>query len=202
MKSHLFLSLFLITSLGFLGALSQPGLAQNPGEANTPEGRLETMRARLSLSEEQMTALKPLVEAETAKLKALKEDTSLSDAQKKEQARVLLGAFREKLASVLSVEQKAKLSEEMQRRGGASQNEAAQRLQSLKEKLGLSDEQVEKIKPILAEEAPKLKALKEDKSVSPEDRRSILKQSMERLSAELTPEQRDKMRDQLQKRQN
>jgi Spy/CpxP family protein refolding chaperone len=202
MKPKCFLSAISIGFLsGFLGLVS-PVQAQNPDIAGTPESRLETMKAQLNLSAEQMEKLKPLVAEESAKIKALKDDTALSDGQKKEQARQIMAAFREKLGTVLTAEQKLKLSEERQRRTGTVQTEAAQRLKALKEKLGLSDDQIEKIKPILAEEAPKLKALKEDKSASPEDRRVILKQSMERISAELTPEQKDKMREQLQKRPN
>ena len=178
--------------------------AQVAGGAVTPEGRLESLRERLNLSEEQMEKLKPLVEEETAKVKSLKEDASLSDAQKKERAYEIVGAFREKLRSVLTPEQKAKLSEEMQRRTGGVQSQAdlAQRLQALKQKLNLSDEQMEKIKPIVEEDAPKLKALKEDKSLSPDEKRNALKQSWERISSELTTEQREKMKEQFQKRPN
>lgn len=202
MKPNCLLSAFFIGLLCSFGGLSSPGLAQNPEPVGTPEGRLENLRAHLNLSPEQMDKLRPLVEDESSKIKALKEDPAFSDSQKKEQARQLLGAFREKLGSVLTAEQKMKLSDEMQRRAGVAVTEAAQRLQALKEKLGLSNEQVEKIKPILAEEAPKLKALKGDNSISAEERRSILKQSMERISAELTPEQKLKMREQVQKRDN
>jgi Spy/CpxP family protein refolding chaperone len=202
MRTTRLLPLICLASFQLLGGPVHTILAQSPGAAGTPESRLENMRTQLNLSDEQVAKLKPMLEEETGKLKAIKEDASLSDGQKKEQSRGLVTAFREKLGSVLSTEQKARLSEEMQRRTGTALAETAQRLQSLKEKLGLSDEQLEKIKPILAEEGPKLKALKDDKTVSQEDRRSMLKQSMERISAELTPEQRDKMREQLQKKAN
>jgi Spy/CpxP family protein refolding chaperone len=178
--------------------------AQIAGDASNPQGRLDFLRARLNLSEEQMERLKPLVEEEAAKVKSLKEDSTLSNAQKKERANELVGAFRAKLSSILTPEQKAKLSEEMQRRagGGQPQPDVAQRLQALKQKLSLSDDQVEKIKPILEEETPKLKASKDDNSISPEEKRTILKQSWDRISSELTTEQKEKMREQFQKRPN
>lgn len=173
---------------------------QSAATVMSPEARVEAMKQRLGLSEEQVAKLKPMVEEESAKLNTLKEDASLSDSQKKEQAGLLIGAFREKFAAVLSKEQRAKLIEETQRKGSQIRDEMVQRLQAMKEKLGLSDVQMAKIRPVLAEEGPKLKALKDDKTSSPEEKRAILKQSMERISSELTPEQKEKMREQLQKR--
>jgi hypothetical protein len=70
----------------------------------------------------------------------------------------------------------------------------------MKEKLGLSDAQVEKLKPILTEEGPKIKAIREDSSASPEAKQEAVKQSMERIAAELTPEQLEKFKAEAQSR--
>jgi len=203
MKPTPILSVLLLGSISAFSALDnargQSTAAVTSPDAR-PDARVDAMKQRLGLSEEQVAKLKPMVEEESAKLNALKEDASLSDSQKKEQAGLLIGAFREKFSAVLSPEQKAKLIEETQRKGSQIRDEMVQRLQAMKEKLGLSDEQMAKIRPVLAEEGPKLKALKDDKTSSPEEKRSILKQSMERISSELTPEQKEKMREQLQKR--
>jgi len=75
--------------------------------------------------------------------------------------------------------------------------DAQQRLEALKEKLGLSEAQVEKLKPILAEEALAMKALKEDSNMLPEAKRETMKQSLERISAELTPEQAEKFKEEV-----
>ncbi|RFC46419.1 MAG: protein refolding chaperone Spy/CpxP family [Verrucomicrobia bacterium] len=158
------------------------------------------MRARLGLSEEQFAKLKPVVLEESSNLDAIKNDATLTDSQKKEKAGVLMASFREKMGAVLTAEQRAQLAEETQRRATQGRDEIALRLQAMKEKLGLSEEQMAKIRPVLLEEGPKLKALKDDKTTSPEEKRATLKQSMERIAAELTPEQKEKMREQLQKR--
>jgi hypothetical protein len=52
----------------------------------------------------------------------------------------------------------------------------------------------------LAEEAPKLKALRDDKNLSPEEKRAAFNASFERVSAELTPPQREKMREEMRAR--
>ena len=202
MRRTALLRLPIFLSLSLLCALT-PGRAQRPGDPAGAASRLESMKERLGLSEEQVGQLKPIVQEEAAKLKTLKEDTSLTDTEKKEKAREIMSGVREKLGAILTPEQKAKAAEEMRSRGGgrpAGGDEAAQRLAAMKEKLSLTDEQVEKLKPILAEEAPKMRALRDDKNISQEDRRQHLRQSMERIAAELTPEQREKMREQVQRR--
>ena len=75
--------------------------------------------------------------------------------------------------------------------------DAQQRIEALKEKLGLSEAQVEKLKPILAEEALAMKALREDSNMLPEAKRETMKQSLERISAELTPEQAEKFKEEV-----
>jgi hypothetical protein len=67
----------------------------------------------------------------------------------------------------------------------------------LKEKLGLTDEQVAKMKPIMAEEGPKLRALRDDKSLSREARQAAFEQSFEKIAAELTPSQREQLREEM-----
>lgn len=164
------------------------------------------MRNQLGLSQEQFSEIKPLLEDEAAKLKTLKNDASLSEAEKRSKAREVSSEIREKIGALLTPEQKEKAADLMRSRAGSpagdgQRNEAAQRLMAMKEKLALTDEQMEKLKPILAEEAPKMKALREDKNSTEQDKRKVFRESMEKIAAELTPEQREKMRDQMKNRE-
>jgi Spy/CpxP family protein refolding chaperone len=164
-----------------------------------PEGaaRLEAMREKLGLTEEQLAKIKPALEEQASRLKAIREDGSLSEEQKREKARSESGEMRKVMEEVLSSEQKAKLAEMMKERVGDKPGGAAeQRLRGMKEKLGLSDEQAAKIRPILEEEAPKLK------DASPEQRREMIRESFGRIAAELTPEQREKMKEQFKAKKN
>ena len=166
-------------------------------------GRMQEMRQRLGLSDAQVDQLNALFEVDGPKMKGVREDASLSDTQKREQLKSLSDARREKIAAILTPEQRAKAAEEIQRRGGGPdgpQADGPRRLQALKEKLGLSDAQVEKLKPILSEEGPKMKAIREDSNTSPEAKREAAKQSMERIAAELTPEQLEKFKAEAQAR--
>ena len=166
-------------------------------------GRMQEMRQRLGLSDAQVDQLNALFEADGPKMKGLREDASLSDAQKREQLKSLSDVRREKIAAILTPEQRAKAAEEIKRRGGGpdgNQADGLRRLQAMKEKLGLSDAQVEKLKPILTEEGPKIKAIREDSSASPEAKQEAVKQSMQRIAAELTPEQLEKFKAEAQAR--
>ena len=142
--------------------------------------RMQEMRQRLGLSDAQVEQLTALFDADGPKMKGLREDASLSDTQKREQLKGLSDARREKIAAILTPEQRAKAAEEIKRRGGgpdSPQAEGLRRLQAIKEKLGLSDAQVEKLKPILTEEGPKMKALREDSSTSPSGPNTSLRSS-------------------------
>ena len=127
-------------------------------------------------------------------------DATLSTEQKRAKAKEVTAAGREQIKELLTPEQRQKLAEEMKSQQAASGGDGALRMAELKEKLGLTDEQVSKLKPVLAEEAPKLKALRDDKNLSPEEKRAAFNASFERVSAELTPPQREKMREEMRAR--
>ena len=178
---------------GVLLGLAPGSRAQDGGN------RIKDMQQRLNLTDAQAEQVKGIFEENFSKMKAVKDDASLTDVQKRDQLKELSAARRDKLAEILTPEQKAKAGEETKRQqgGGFRGMDAQQRLEALKEKLGLSEAQVEKLKPILAEEALAMKALKEDSNMLPEAKRETMKQSLERISAELTPEQAEKFKEEV-----
>ena len=167
-----------------------PVSAQDVKAKSEGASRLEAMREKLGLTEEQLAKIKPALEEQGSRLKAIREDGSLSEEQKREKARSESGEMRKVMEEVLNSEQKAKLAEMMKERGGDKPGAVVeQRLRGMKDKLGLSDEQAAKIRPILEEEAPKL-------------RREMIRESFGRIAAELTPEQREKMKEQFKPKKN
>jgi periplasmic protein CpxP/Spy len=78
-----------------------------------------------------------------------------------------------------------------------------ERLAHMSERLNLTQEQKEKIRPILQHQVDQWKALRADTSLSEEDRhakaREIGKSTHEQIAQILTPEQRDKMKEMMQK---
>ena len=174
--------------------------AADPAPNRGPLARMEAMRERLALSDQQWEKLQPLLKQEGEKVREILADATLSTEQKRAKAKEVTAAGREQIKELLTPEQRQKLAEEMKSQQAASGGDGALRMAELKEKLGLTDEQVSKLKPVLAEEAPKLKALRDDKNLSPEEKRAAFNASFERVSAELTPPQREKMREEMRAR--
>ena len=160
------------------------------------------MRERLALSDQQWEKLQPLLKNEGDKVRAILADGSLSPEQKRAKAKEVTAGGREQIKELLTPEQRQKLAAEMKSRLGAPGGDGAQRMAELNEKLGLTEEQVVKLKPLLAEEGPKLRALREDKSLAPEERRASFEASFERVAAELTAPQREKLREEMRARRN
>ncbi len=90
--------------------------AQKPQHPPSPEERLAKMKSDLGLSEDQVKKLKPIMEANMARMKALHEDASVPDEQKREKAREIRKAGADSIAAELTPEQKAKFEEEIKRR--------------------------------------------------------------------------------------
>ena len=81
------------------------------------KGRIDKMKADLGLTDEQSAKLKSERTAMQEKMKAIREDKSLNDEAKKEQAKELMKKQRENMRSILTEEQKKKLDEQKQKRG-------------------------------------------------------------------------------------
>jgi Spy/CpxP family protein refolding chaperone len=132
-----------LTLAGFLAA-DLNSLAQEKkdrGDQKPPAGqgqrrpgqpdRLATMKETLKLTDEQIQKLKPIFKEEADKLKALREDTSVSQEDKRTKAREAREAFVPKIKAVLTKEQ-AELwekSRQEQRRGGGQPGQPGQRRQ-------------------------------------------------------------------------
>jgi periplasmic protein CpxP/Spy len=88
-------------------------------------------------------------------------------------------------------------------RPGMRRESVDERLARMSERLNLTQEQKEKIRPILQHQVDQWKALRADTSLSEEDRRAkareIGKSTHEQIEQILTPEQKEKMKEMMQK---
>jgi Spy/CpxP family protein refolding chaperone len=73
--------------------------------------RLEMMKSKLSLTDDQVAKLKTIFEAQKAQLDPIFQDKSLTPEQKREKAKPIMEAGRAKVDEVLTPEQKAKRDE-------------------------------------------------------------------------------------------
>lgn len=151
-----------------------PARERGPAPGEGFLSRLQDLRTKLDLSEEQTSRIRALLEEDAAKARELRADSSLSAEQKRQKARELFAGARQKMEPLLSAEQKQRLAEVFTpaspRDSGAPLSEE-EWMMRLKEKLSLSEEQVGKIRPVLEQEVPKLRELARNRDTTPEARR-------------------------------
>ena len=88
--------------------------------AGKKKGGFEKMKTDLGLTEDQLAKLKSGREASAAKMKALREDKSLTEEARKEKVKELRKAQMDEFKSVLTEEQKKKLEEQRKERARKS----------------------------------------------------------------------------------
>ena len=80
----------------------------SPMAAMTPESRLKMLTEKLNLTEDQQAKLKPILEDESKQMKALHDDTSLAQADKRAKMKELHDSSIEKMNAILTPDQQAK----------------------------------------------------------------------------------------------
>lgn len=87
----------------------------------SPAERLDKMTADLNLSETQVQKLKPILEANMEKMRAIREDASLTEEQKREKSHGIRKEGGDAIMAVLTPEQKTKFEDELKKhpKGGA-----------------------------------------------------------------------------------
>ena len=99
-------------------------LAQNKPLSNDPRGNkaggnLGKMKENLGLSDNQVTQIKANREAELAKIKAIRDNSSLSKSEKREQLKSIREEQKNNLSDILSLEQLIKIEDaRKERRAG------------------------------------------------------------------------------------
>jgi len=136
------------------------------------------LKKELGLTDEQGAKLKTVNQNFAQKMKALREDKSLSAEDKKAKFKALSTERSEEVKSILGPEKFKALEEKRkarQHRPGNFGKKDGQPKKDLKAELGLTDEQSAKLKAVNQNFAQKMKALREDQSLSAEDKKTKLK---------------------------
>jgi Spy/CpxP family protein refolding chaperone len=169
---------------------------RGPAAQRPASGVLQLLSEKLSLTDAQKDAIRPILAAEPNEIKAVHLDSSLSSEQKLAKIKEIRDSNREKINALLTPEQQ-KIFAEMKDQGGARMRERFQnRLTVIAEKLNLTEEQKAAINPIMATEANDIKAVMQDTSLSKEQKQTkvagIREASDKKINAILTPEQQAK----------
>ncbi len=85
------------------------------GKGGARRDRVEMMKESLGLTDEQVAKIKPIVEADREKMKALREDSSLSQEDKRAKYTEMFKAQSEKIKPILTPEQQTKWAEQAEK---------------------------------------------------------------------------------------
>ena len=80
-------------------------------DAGSSEAHLQWLSETLNLTDDQKAKLKPILEDQAQQMKAVRDDTSLSDEQRKAKMKAIHGSFHGQINGVLTPEQQAKLKQ-------------------------------------------------------------------------------------------
>jgi periplasmic protein CpxP/Spy len=79
--------------------------------AESPEQHLQMLSDKLNLTDDQKAKLKPILEDQMQQMKAVRDDTSLSQDQKRAKVKSIHESFHEQINAVLTPEQQAKFKQ-------------------------------------------------------------------------------------------
>lgn len=187
------LSTVLGTGISAQAAPGANGGGQGEGRGGRKGGRggmnLQRMAQKLNLTAAQQSQLQTIFEGSRAQSQEIRNDSSLTDAQKKERLKALHASARRAVMNVLTPAQQAQLRQMMaQRRKGG---------QHLAKNLNLSDTQKAQLKDIRQRAKADMMAVRNDTSLTQAQKRTSLQairaQMREAINQILTPEQQAQM---------
>jgi Spy/CpxP family protein refolding chaperone len=176
---HALTFLVVAGALGFHTALgadtNAPAAASSGDRMAAWRQRLEERAKELNLTDEQKDKVRTILRENLGKLRDLRQDTALSQAEKMEKAKAIREEIRAEFKKVLTPEQ----FKQWQEKEGETLPQirpSIERLQETIDSLNLSDEQKEKLRPLHEEQMQKLQDLRDDTTLSAQ-------QKLEKLNA-------------------
>ena len=159
----------------------------------------------LNLTDAQKAQMKPIREEMRAKMEAIRQNTALTEEQKKNQMEVLHKEQKQKMEAVLTPEQRTKFEE--LRKNNEGKHEGMERKEDkmeMKEELGLSNDQATKLKALHESTKTQIEAVKNNtaysESVKQEKIKAIKENTKTQRAAILNAEQEKKLEEIKSKR--
>jgi protein CpxP len=163
---------------------TEPAKPASSDRAAALRERMQDTAKELNLTDEQKGKLQAVIRGQMAKLRGLRQDTSLSAEDKREKIRAIREEVTAEVKEVLTPEQfekwKAKQGQSTAGGGGP-----AARLQEAIKGLNLSEQQKEQLKPIYQEQMDKLRELQQDSSLSMPQKLEKLKDMHKEIAPKL-----------------
>jgi Spy/CpxP family protein refolding chaperone len=150
----------------------------------------QKMAQELNLSQQQQDQLKPMFEKQREQAKAIWQDNSLAQDQKKQKLQALHQDFQSQVNGVLTPAQQQQMAQMHKEHMTEGRQHFGERMA---QKLNLSQQQQDQLKPILEKQREQAKAIWQDNSLTQEQKKekmqAIRKDTQAQLNTILTPEQ-------------
>jgi Spy/CpxP family protein refolding chaperone len=167
---------------------------------------MKKMAEKLNLSQQQQDQLKPIFEKQREQAKAIRQDNSLTQDQKKEKMQALHQDFQTQVSGILTPEQQQQVA---QMKANGREHMRGKMGARMAEKLNLSQQQQDQLKPIFEKQHEQMRAIWQDNSLSKDQKKEkmqALRQDFQtQINDVLTPDQQQQwqqMREQMKHRRH
>ncbi len=188
--------------------VSTMSLAQAPQASGTATGakvgrKSASIFQRLNLTDDQRTKVQSILQNERSQVQAVRNNTSLTDEQKKQQIHDLRNTDHQQLLAILTPEQQAQLKQlHAERNGRGAAFKAGRGFQAL----NLTDQQKQQLQPVFQSTRQQMQALRSDTTLTPEQKhekmKAIRQNEMTQLKSILTPEQQQQLQQMRENRKH
>jgi DNA polymerase/3'-5' exonuclease PolX len=180
---------------------SQGIRAQGPGPRPgfSPDRAAERLAERLSLTEQQESTVRSYLEDQRSQMQVLRNDTALTREQRAQRMREITQQTRDKIQSILTVEQRQRAEDLRNQARQRVQERAAEQFDRAARLLDLTPEQKSQMQSYLESQRTQLQALRDNTSLTQEQRRqqarAIGEQTRSNIRSLLNPMQQQKLDD-------
>ena len=180
---------------------SQATLAQGPGQRPgfSPDRAAQRLAERLNLTDQQKSTVQTYLEDQRSQLQVLRNDTALTPEQRAQRAREITQQTRDKIQSILTVEQRQKAEDLLNQARQRVQEQAAEQFDRTARLLDLTPDQKSRMQSYLDSQRTQLQALRDNTAFTQEQlrqqARAIGEQTRTNIHSLLSPTQQQKLDD-------
>ncbi|MGH9782872.1 MAG: hypothetical protein ACRD88_01695 [Terriglobia bacterium] len=178
------------------GTLAQ---GQEPRPGFSPDRAAQRLAERLNLTEQQKSTVHSYLEDQRSQMQVLRNDTALTREQRAQRAREIAQQTRDKIQSILTVEQKQRAEDLRNQARQRVQERAAEQFDRTARLLDLTPDQKSQMQSYLDGQRTQLQALRDNTSLTQEQRRqqarAIGEQTRSGVRSLLNPTQQQKLDD-------
>lgn len=194
-----------------MSAQTAPAPSDNTAAAPTKtmsrhNGGFERMAQQLNLTDQQKTQIQGFTQAGRQQAQSIKQDTTLTQEQKRDKFRQLRASTHQQVLGVLTPAQQEQMKQLRSQHAGMGRGKGAGMGHGMgpMAKLNLTDEQRAKIQPILQSSRQQAHAVRNDTTLTPEQKQAKMREihqgAVTQMNSLLTPEQQQQWQQMRQHR--